>query len=148
MPDYKLYCFGEFGNAYKVALTLELAGCAWQARFVDFFNGETRSTVFKSLNPMGEVPVLIHGDIRLSQSGVIQEYIPDQTGQLGGQVAAHRRDGSVDHPPNLPAIECGVAPDGGEQHRAQVEGEGDEECEPLHPHQLISCLQIESGALR
>lgn len=92
MPDYKLYCFGESGNAYKVALTLELAGCAWQARFVDFFNGETRSTVFKSLNPMGEVPVLIHGDIRLSQSGVIQEYISEQTGKLGGKDAAGRRE--------------------------------------------------------
>jgi hypothetical protein len=38
-----LYCFGESGNAYKAALTLELSGTPWSPRFVDFFKGEARS---------------------------------------------------------------------------------------------------------
>lgn len=80
----KLYCFGESGNAYKAALTLTLAGIAWEPVFVDFFNGETRSPAFRTLNEMGEVPVLVDGDRILTQSGVIQFDAVDRTGKLGG----------------------------------------------------------------
>lgn len=88
----KLYCFGESGNAYKVALTLELSGLEWQPEFVDFFSGETRTAEFRAINPMGEVPVMIDGDITLSQSGVIQDYISSKSGKLGARSAAERRD--------------------------------------------------------
>jgi len=40
---YMLYCFAQSGNAYKAALALELAGADWAPRFVDYFNGETRT---------------------------------------------------------------------------------------------------------
>ena len=90
--DMKLYCFGESGNAYKAALTLELAGCDWQPVFVDFFNGETRSPAYRALNEMGEVPVLVDGETTLTQSGVIQDYISSKTGKLGGRSAAERRE--------------------------------------------------------
>ncbi|PTX57118.1 glutathione S-transferase [Litoreibacter ponti] len=83
----KLYCFGESGNAYKAALTLELSGMGWEPVFVDFFKGEARSDAFKAINPMGEVPVLVDGDVTLTQSGVIQQYVVDQTGKLGGAPA-------------------------------------------------------------
>lgn len=80
----KLYCFGESGNAYKAALTLEMSGYDWEPIFVDFFKGEARSEAFKEINSMGEVPVLKDGDVKLTQSGVIQQYVVDQTGKLGG----------------------------------------------------------------
>ncbi|MEM8793674.1 MAG: glutathione S-transferase [Pseudomonadota bacterium] len=84
MAEYTLYGFKESGNAYKAGLLLELAGCDWEARWVDFFNGETRSLEFRSeVNEMGEAPVLIHGDLKLTQSGVILEYLAQQTGQFG-----------------------------------------------------------------
>ena len=87
----KLYCFGESGNAYKAALALELSGLPWEAQFVDFFNGEARSDDYKqNVNEMGEVPVLVDGDVKLSQSGVIQQYITDKTGKFGGQTDAER----------------------------------------------------------
>ena len=38
----KLHCFGESGNAYKAALTLELAGMNWEPIFVDFFGVDRR----------------------------------------------------------------------------------------------------------
>ncbi|MBD3764889.1 MAG: glutathione S-transferase N-terminal domain-containing protein [Rhodobacterales bacterium] len=79
-----LYCFGESGNAYKAALTMTLAGHAWQPRYVDFFNGETRSPEFRAINPMGEVPVLVEGDRVLTQSGVMQLHVARVTGRLGG----------------------------------------------------------------
>ena len=83
----KLHCFGESGNAYKAALTLELAGAAWEPVFVDFFKGEARSDAFRAINPMGEAPVLIDGDLTLTQSGAIQQYVVDKTGKLGGAAA-------------------------------------------------------------
>lgn len=80
----KLHCFGESGNSYKAALALELSGLDWEPVKVDFFGGEARSDAFRALNPMGEAPLLVDGDTRLSQSGVIQQYITDKTGRFGG----------------------------------------------------------------
>ncbi len=88
----KLHCFGESGNAYKAALTLELAGIDWEPVFVDFFRGETRTPEFRKLNPMGEVPVLVDGDTILSQSGVIQDWAIEKSGKFGGRDAAERRE--------------------------------------------------------
>ena len=92
MTDYKLYCMAESGNAYKAALTLEMAGLDWSEIFVDFFKGEARSEAFQEINPMGEVPVLLHGDVKLTQSGVMQDYIIEQTGKFAPTDAAHRRE--------------------------------------------------------
>ena len=81
----KLYCFGESGNAYKAALTMELSNVKWEPMFVDFFKGEARSEAYKKINPMGEVPTLVTNDEEtLTQSGAIQQYIVDKTGKLGG----------------------------------------------------------------
>jgi glutathione S-transferase len=89
----KLHCFGESGHSYKAALALELSGLDWQPVFIDFFSGATRSPDYHTeLNPMGEAPVLIDGDLTLSQSGVIQDYISEKTGKFGGQTAAERRE--------------------------------------------------------
>ena len=88
----KLHCFGESGNAYKAALTLTFAEEQWEPVFVDFFKGATRTPEFRALNVMGEVPVLEDGDLVLTQSGVIQDYISSKTGKLGGKSAAERRD--------------------------------------------------------
>jgi glutathione S-transferase len=81
----KLHCFGESGHSYKAALALELAGVDWEPVFVDFFRGETRGAAYRSaVNEMGECPVLVDGDIRLSQSGVILDYLAERTGRFGG----------------------------------------------------------------
>lgn len=87
----KLYCFGESGHSYKAALALELAGCDWTPVFVDFFAGETRSDAYRAdINIMGEVPVLVDGDLTLTQSGFIQAYIAEKTGQHGGATDAEK----------------------------------------------------------
>ncbi|MDE4139103.1 MULTISPECIES: glutathione S-transferase family protein [Rhodobacterales] len=80
----KLHCFGESGNAYKAALALELSGLEWEPVFVDFFAGVNRTPEFREMNVMGEAPVLEDGDMRLTQSGAIQQYITDKTGKFGG----------------------------------------------------------------
>lgn len=88
----KLHCFGESGNAYKAALTLTFADMEWEPVYVDFFNGATRTPEFRALNEMGEVPVLVDGDLVLTQSAVIQDYVSSKTGKMGGRSAAERRD--------------------------------------------------------
>ena len=81
----KLYCFGESGHSYKAALALQLAKIDWDPVFVDFFSGEARSEQYRSqINEMGEVPVLVDGDTKLTQSGVIQNYLYNKTGKHGG----------------------------------------------------------------
>jgi len=79
-----LYCFGESGNAYKAALALTLAGVDWTPRHVDFFAGEARGPDFRKINPMGEVPVLDADGLIMTQSGVIQDWVMDETGKLCG----------------------------------------------------------------
>jgi len=87
----KLYCFGESGHSYKAALALQLADIDWTPIFVDFFNGETRSDQYRNqVNEMGEAPVLVDGDIRLTQSGVIQNYLYNKTGKHGGKDEAEK----------------------------------------------------------
>jgi glutathione S-transferase len=84
--EFRLYCFAQSGNAYKVALTLNLCGAAWTPRFVDFFGGETRTAEYRAdINEMGEVPVLEHKGKRLSQSGVILRHLSKHFGKFQGK---------------------------------------------------------------
>ena len=92
MSEYTLYCFAQSGNAYKVALTLELAGADWTPHFVDFFNGETRTPAYREINVMGEVPVMEHQGRRYSQSGVILDYLTETLGKFGPTDAEERRE--------------------------------------------------------
>ena len=92
MAEYLLYGFAQSGNSYKPALCLELAGADWAPRFVDYFNGETKTAAYRRINEMGEAPVLEHGSLRLSQSGVILDYLSEQLGKFGARDAAERRE--------------------------------------------------------
>ncbi len=92
MAEYTLYCFAQSGNAYKAALALAVAGADWQPRFVDFFNGETRTAEYRQINEMGEVPVLEHRGRRLSQSGVILDYLSTTLGKFGWRDEDERRE--------------------------------------------------------
>ena len=88
----KLHCFGESGNSYKAALPLELSGLDWEPVFVDFFNGAARTSEYAELNVMAEAPVLIDGEVRLTQSGVIQQYVTEKTGKFGGETIEESRE--------------------------------------------------------
>ena len=92
MAEFELTCFDRSGNSYKAALMLELTGCDWAPRGVDYFNGETRTEDYRAFNVMGEAPVLFHGDTVLSQSGVILDYLAEITGRFGPESPAERRE--------------------------------------------------------
>ena len=83
MATYKLHCFCQSGNSYKVALYLNCAGLDWEPIFVDFMNGATRKPEWRqAVNAMGEAPVLDHGGKRLTQSGVILTSLAEKTGKF------------------------------------------------------------------
>lgn len=92
MAEYRLYCFAQSGNAYKAALMLSVCGADWEPRFVDFFKGEARTPEYRAVNEMGEVPVLEHRGKRLSQSGVILDYLVEQFGRFGWNDNDERRE--------------------------------------------------------
>lgn len=81
----KLHCFGESGHSYKVALGLTFAGIDWEPVFIDFFNGAARSDAYAEINEMAEAPTLEFEDgRRMSQSGVILDWIAKETGAFAG----------------------------------------------------------------
>jgi len=86
MPQYKLHCFCQSGNSYKVALYLNCAGLDWEPVFVDFFKGATRDPKWReSVNEQGEAPVLETGGKKFTQSGAILLYLAEMTDKFAPQ---------------------------------------------------------------
>jgi glutathione S-transferase len=87
MPEYRLHCFAQSGNAYRAALMLNLIGADWEPVWVDFFKGGVQRTpAFRAeINEMGELPVLEDGRKKLTQSGVILTYLANKTGKFKPQ---------------------------------------------------------------
>jgi glutathione S-transferase len=83
MPEYELYCFAQSGNAYRAALMLNLIGADWKPVWVDFFGKMVqRSPEYRAqVNEMGEAPVLLDGERKLTQSGVILTYLARRSGK-------------------------------------------------------------------
>lgn len=85
-----LHCFAQSGNAYKAALMLEFCGESWEPVHVRFFDGAARTPEYAALNEMAEVPVYDDGQVRLSQSGVILDYLSGKHGRFGPETEAER----------------------------------------------------------
>jgi glutathione S-transferase len=80
MAHYKLHCFCQSGNSYKVALYLNCAGLDWEPVFVNYLNGATRDAKWREdVNEMGEAPVLETDGKKLTQSGAILLYLAEMT---------------------------------------------------------------------
>lgn len=87
MAEFQLYCFAQSGNAYRAALMLNLIGADWEPVWIDFFGeGVQRKEPYRTdINEMGEVPVLVHGKKKYTQSAVILTYLSDLTGKFKPQ---------------------------------------------------------------
>lgn len=86
MADYRLHCFYNSGNAFKVAMMLDLAGCDWQAVPVTPGGDPAHGPEWwAGANGFGEVPVLEYGGRFLSQSGVILNRLARHTGRFGAR---------------------------------------------------------------
>jgi glutathione S-transferase len=84
MANYRLHGFYNSGNAFKVAMMLDLSGCAWEAVAVtpggDAVHGPDW---WAAANELGEVPVLECKGQYLSQSGVILHHLARETRKFG-----------------------------------------------------------------
>jgi glutathione S-transferase len=60
-----------------------MIGADWKPVWIDFFNGAAQASDFRAeVNEMGEIPVLVHGDKKLSQSGVCLTYLAERSGKF------------------------------------------------------------------
>jgi len=61
--------------AWRVMLTLEVKGLAYQSKLLEFSNGEHKTPVYLQLNPRGKVPTLKDGDYVVNESLAIMSYL-------------------------------------------------------------------------
>jgi glutathione S-transferase len=76
----KLYGHELSGNSYKVKLLLSLLGLEFQWIKIDLLAGEHKSPEFLTINPFGQVPVLIDGETILADAQAILVYLARQYG--------------------------------------------------------------------
>ncbi|MBR1150679.1 glutathione S-transferase family protein [Bradyrhizobium sp. JYMT SZCCT0428] len=86
MTTYRLHYFPESGNSYKLALMLTLCGQTFEPVWTDFGGGITRTAEWRrTVNEMGEIPVLEEDGVRLTQTAPILLKLARQFGQFGGE---------------------------------------------------------------
>ena len=61
----------------KVRLALAEKGLAFEGRLLDLREGEQHTPEFRALNPNAEVPVLVHDDLVLAESTIINTYLDE-----------------------------------------------------------------------
>lgn len=82
---YRLHCFSQSGNCFKVAFMLRALGQPYEAVYLDYLKGATRDPGWRATsNEMGEAPVLQDGDRVLTQSGAILTWLARRHGAFGG----------------------------------------------------------------
>lgn len=66
------------GHAHRVELFANLAGIPHELIDVDLAAGEHKGGAFLELNPFGQVPVIVDGDVTLSDSNAILVYLANK----------------------------------------------------------------------
>ena len=77
----KLYGAPLSGNAYKVRLLLSLLGLEFEETDVNLQIGENRTESFLALNPRGQIPILVDGDVTAWDSQAILVYLARRYGE-------------------------------------------------------------------
>lgn len=77
----KLYRHELSGHAHRVENFLSLLQKDYELVNVDLMTGEQRTEAFLKLNPFGQVPVLIDGEVTLSDSTAILVYLARKYGE-------------------------------------------------------------------
>lgn len=76
----KLYDVTLSGNCHKARLMLSLLGLEYELLPVKLQQGEHKSESFLQLNPFGQVPVLVDGDVTIRDSQAILVYLARRYG--------------------------------------------------------------------
>lgn len=75
-----LYGHELSGNTYKVRLFLELLNLNYEYKPVDLIKGEHKQPSYLAINPFGQVPALVDGDLILQDAQAILVYLARQYG--------------------------------------------------------------------
>jgi maleylacetoacetate isomerase len=72
-----LYGFSYSGSAYRVRIALNAKGIRYEQRSIHPLRdgGAQHAPEYRRLSPNGVMPTLVHGDVVLTQSGAILEYL-------------------------------------------------------------------------
>src|SRR3982074_1823279 len=85
MSSYRLHYFPESGNSYKLALMLTVCGQDFEPIWTDFGGDVTRTSEWRrTVNAMGEIPVLEDSGSRLTQTAAILLRLAERYGRFGG----------------------------------------------------------------
>lgn len=76
----ELYEFALSGNCHKVRLMLRMLGLDYSSVIVNGSLKEHKSSLFLTMNPFGQVPILKDGDIVIRDSQAILVYLAHQYG--------------------------------------------------------------------
>ena len=76
----KLYTYEESGNSYKVRLLLGFLGIDCEQVDIDLMQDAQHQPAYLAINPRGEVPALVDGDLVLRDSAAIMVYLAQRDG--------------------------------------------------------------------
>lgn len=79
----KLYIAPLSPNVRRVRLTAAVLGLPLEENLVDLAKGEQKKPEFLALNPNGQVPVLVDGELVLTESRAIMQYLAAQKPESG-----------------------------------------------------------------
>lgn len=79
----KLYMNKLSPNVRRVRLTAAALGLALEEKALDFAKGEHKSPEYLALNPNGAVPTLVDGDLVLTESRAIMQYLASKKPESG-----------------------------------------------------------------
>ncbi|CAH9099698.1 unnamed protein product [Cuscuta europaea] len=74
----QLYSYWRSSCSFRVRIALNLKGLDYEYKAVNLINGEQSSPEFLKINPMGYVPVLVDGDVVISDSFAILMYLEEK----------------------------------------------------------------------
>ncbi len=103
-----LYGTAWSSAAFRVRIALNLKGLAHEHAFVDLDRGEQASAEYLAVNPQGLVPALVDGEVVLTQSMAILEYLEERWPQpplLPATPAERARVRALGH-----AVACEIHP--------------------------------------
>jgi maleylacetoacetate isomerase len=74
-----LYGYWRSSSAYRVRIALNLKGLDYEQRAINLVRGggEQKTAEYRTINPLGLVPALVHGDQAIVQSVAICEYLDE-----------------------------------------------------------------------